>query len=427
MAAIGRGARGRAGRRAGRGWARVRDVSIVAVAVVMVPAVGSGSPASAVTSRATVATSAAVVADSELTGVACPSSTLCFAVGFLSVSGSGMDKTLIERWDGTHWSVVTSPNPAGAKFSRLFAVACQSAVSCFAVGNQFFPTSRSGKTLIERWDGKVWAIVTSPNPAAGWVDPQLSGVSCTASTCLAVGLESITSSVCCKTFVQRWHDNAWSNVAAPNLAGSSYSRLNAVSCPSASVCVAVGDFATTGFLKTLVERWNGASLSVVTSPNHPHVGEGHQLASVSCPSATTCVAAGDYLLGGVGAPATLVERWNGTQWSIVTSRDPNRSYAGLNGISCVTTTNCTAVGDQRSYATPPEQPGGRTLIERWNGAAWSIVTSPNAGTPSSLAAVACASATTCFAAGNGTAASGATALIERWNGTTWSVVVNANP
>jgi hypothetical protein len=401
-------------------------VSIVAVALVTVSAVGSGSPASAVTARASVAKPAAVVASGQLTGVTCVSSTNCFAVGFFSVSGSGLDKTLIERWNGVRWSVVTSPNPAGAKLSRLFGVACQSSSSCFAVGNQYVTTSRSGTTLIERWNGTAWSIVTGPDPDAGWVDPELNGISCTASTCLAVGLESITSSVCCKTFAQRWDGNTWSTVATPNLAGSSYSRLDGASCTNTLVCVAVGT-STNNRSKTLVERWNGTSGSVVASPSHPVLGVGDALVSVSCPSATSCVAAGNYLLGGAGRPAPLVEYWNGAQWSIVKSPVPNGSYAELNGISCTTSTNCIAAGDDRSDTAPPYAPGGKTLIEHWNGTAWSIIASPNAGTPSSLAAVTCANATTCFAAGHGSTAAGATALIERGNGTTWKVVVNANP
>jgi hypothetical protein len=99
-------------------------------------------------------------------------------------------------------------------------------------------------------------------------------------------------------------------------------------------------------------------------------------------------------------------------------------------MSCATTTNCTAVGDYFAPNAPPPYGfnGSKTLIDRWNGTAWSIVASPNAGTYSSLAAVKCVNATMCFAAGHGSAASGAwNALIERWNGTTWKVVVNANP
>src|SRR5439155_4429949 len=116
----------------------LRGLLVGPVVALVLPAIGSGSLASAVTARASVArpAAAAAVASSQLTGMACPSSTNCFAVGFFSVSGSGMDKTLIERWNGVRWAVVASPNPAGAKFSRLFGVGCQSASSCFAVGNQ---------------------------------------------------------------------------------------------------------------------------------------------------------------------------------------------------------------------------------------------------------------------------------------------------
>ena len=42
-----------------------------------------------------------------------------------------------------------SPNPSGATFSRLSAVSCTSATSCFAVGRSY--RSGSNYTLIERY------------------------------------------------------------------------------------------------------------------------------------------------------------------------------------------------------------------------------------------------------------------------------------
>jgi hypothetical protein len=67
------------------------------------------------------------------------------------------------------------------------------------------------------------------------------------------------------------------------------------------------------------------------------------LAHVSCPAAsTTCVAVGDYVAG--SNDKTLVERWNGTSWSVTASPNPSTS-AQLAGVSCSTATACDAVGD----------------------------------------------------------------------------------
>ena len=69
---------------------------------------------------------------------------------------------------------------------------------------------------------------------------------------------------------------------------------------------------------------------------------------------------------------------------------------------------------------------GKTLIERWNGAAWKQVPSPGpAG--SLLSGVAAMSATNAWAVGYTGTSSGAKTLILRWNGTAWKQVPSPSP
>ena len=63
------------------------------------------------------------------------------------------------------------------------------------------------------------------------------------------------------------------------------------------------------------------------------------------------------------ADSGLIEAWNGAVWSIVPSPSPG-SGSALISASCASTTFCAAVG---SYAT---ETSGGTLIDRWNGHAW---------------------------------------------------------
>ena len=119
---------------------------------------------------------------------------------------------------------------------------------------------------------------------------------------------------------------------------------------------------------------------------------------------------------------TLVEHWNGTSWSIMTSPNPAAAAdALLNGVSCPSTTSCYAVG---SYTDFPKQ-----LVERWNGSTWSIVTTPSppGTTNSSLSGVSCPSTTSCYAVGYYFGSSTNTILVEHWNGTRWSVMPSPNP
>jgi hypothetical protein len=86
----------------------------------------------------------------------------------------------------------------------------------------------------------------------------------------------------------------------------------------------------------------------------------------------------------------------------------------LNGVSCASPTNCTAVGEYYRTASGPQP----TLIERWNGTAWRVEPSPSIGRGSTLDSVSCPSATSCTAVGS---------LIVGWNGVTWKVELRSSP
>jgi hypothetical protein len=62
---------------------------------------------------------------------------------------------VIEHWDGTSWSIVSSPNPNPNVTSRLSGIAAISANDIWAVGND-------AGWFSEHWDGTSWSIVNSP-------------------------------------------------------------------------------------------------------------------------------------------------------------------------------------------------------------------------------------------------------------------------
>jgi hypothetical protein len=357
------------------------------VALLCASVVGYGLPASGATSW-TIAASPDPTGStgSYLNGVSCTSATNCFAVGYFTTASSP-GRAFVERWNGTKWSIVTSNVPSGSTGSYLNGVSCTSTTNCFAVG-YFTTASNPGRTLIERWNGTRWLVLAGAN-ATGSLGSYLSGVSCTSTTsCAAVGYSYDSKAT--KTLAARWSGTKWSVVASPNPAGDE-SNLLGVSCAGTG-CIAAGYYTSAqGSGRTLVERWNGTKWSIASSPNP--AGSDSYLNGVSCASATSCVAVGEYY-GTTGPGRTLVERWTGAGWSIVSSPNPAGSDTYLAGVRCTSATNCVAVG---SYPAPPDQ----TLVERWNGAGWSIVASPNpaGSTGSHLNAVSCAGAF-CVAVGD---------------------------
>jgi hypothetical protein len=201
-------------------------------------------------------------------------------------------QTLIERWDGTSWSIVNSPNTSATQSNFLLGVTCASASECWAVG-YYYNDNVISQTLIERWDGTSWSIVSSPNTSATEANVVL-GVTCaSASECWAVGYYYGLDDLISQTLIERWDGTSWTIVNSPNTNTQSNVLLG-VTCGSASDCWAVGDYAFTGsVLQTLIERWDGSSWVIVSSPN-TSTTQSNLLYSVTCGSTPDCWAVGYY-------------------------------------------------------------------------------------------------------------------------------------
>jgi hypothetical protein len=246
------------------------------------------------------------------------------------------------------------------------------------------------------------------------------GVSCISSTrCVAVGSATNRTGIQ-QTLVELWNGTKWSVAPSPNQ-GSGVNALYGVSCIGLTKCVAVGTYyANPTTDQTLVESWNGHAWSITPSPNQG--SGGNLLVGVSCTSSTDCVAAGEYG-NASNIQQTLVESWNGTAWSITPSPDQGSGSNNLNGVSCTGPTSCVAVGDYSGNPIPT-----LNLVESWNGTAWSITPSPDpAGAVNALFGVWCTSSTNCMAVGFSKPSvpvlseSVSQNLVESWNGTAWSI------
>jgi streptogramin lyase len=276
--------------------------------------------------------------------ISCATANACTAVGGTS-PGSGY-APLAERWNGSSWSIQSTPAPAEAKWSYLWGVTCLASNDCIAVGSAG-ASETAHLTLVERWNGTSWSIVSTPNPEG--TKAELRSVSCvSANDCWAVGNSKGTAAL-----AEHWNGTAWS-INSPTLTPS----LTDVSCASSSSCVATSSGAT-------VVRWNGTSWSTETPPA-PAGAKVVSLSHISCTSASACVATGSYTdANWVVRP--LAESWNGSKWSVQSTSAPlavenakeeEEGEARLNGdVSCTSATACTAVGTSWTPAL-----GTRSLV-----------------------------------------------------------------
>jgi hypothetical protein len=169
-----------------------------------------------------------------LEGVSCASADACEAVG--NYGEEVYDLAYAEAWNGSSWSLQTVPNPAGIDFSELSGVSCPTAQACEAAG---YSVNSSGTkvTLAELWNGTEWTVQTTPNPA-GSVGSFLDGVSCfAAAACTAGGWYDNGSSDPPTALV--WQGTTWSVQHVPAIAFGD-GKINGVSCYASGACTGAG-------------------------------------------------------------------------------------------------------------------------------------------------------------------------------------------
>ncbi len=279
----------------------------------------------------------------QFLGVSCPTSARCFAAGSTFDQPTGFDTSLIEKSNGTAWSIMASPNRGNQNLPA--AIDCVDTTHCVAVGTTINAAGHR-RTLILTMTGSTWVVTASPNRGA--LDNWLARVDCTDAThCVAVGHWHNATSDQDRTLILRRNGGAWARVTSPNR-GTSFNRLFGVSCASASRCVAAGvaNNTSTGHAETLVETWAGTSWTIMASPNR--AGVNNELDAVSCPTTGACVAVG--ASGLVPNIRSLVETLSAGTWKLTASPYRGGSRNFVESVSCRTAAHCVAVGYSQSAA-----------------------------------------------------------------------------
>jgi hypothetical protein len=320
-----------------------------------------------------------------------------------------------------HWSVVPSPSP-GPSVNNLYSVSAAAANDVWAVGDADTPGGGGGfNTLIEHWNGSQWSVVSSPD-APGSYASILYSVSATSSTdAWAAGYYTLPGGGA-YTLIEHWDGSQWSVIPSPN-PGSDINYLYGISVASRTDVWAVGYYTSpSGDGYTLIEYWNGSQWSVISSPNPSQ--SSNILYGVSATSSSNAWVTG-YYSPSDGGTYTLIEHWNGSQWNLISSPSPGLNVNYLYGISAVSSVHVWAAGDYFSSS----QSHTHTLIEQWNGLRWRKVNSPSPGGFANLLYASSAlSATDAWVVGEYlTRSQTEYTLTEHWNGSSWKVIPAASP
>ena len=262
-----------------------------------------------------------------------------------------------------------------------------------------------GGGLAARWDGTAWAATSTPVPA-GW----LNGVDGSApDNVWAVG------SAGTGTLTERWNGTSWSVVASPNPPGGTAPHLNGVKTFSGSDAWAVGSYSTSAapIARTLIERWDGTAWSIVPSPNPD--AEVNLLTDVdgAAPDDVWAIGNVGHETYGGTPRGGLVLHWNGSAWSQVnvpgTTSDGTINFPTLEDVFVVSANDVWIVGRAFSWTVFKIVP----IALHWNGVTWQrsvLNTAPNDG--SGFVGVAALSPTQVYAVGK---------VIARWTGAAWTL------
>ncbi len=270
----------------------------------------------------------------EVNGITVVSACRAWLVGAYKIGGW---VPLAERWNGSSWIQTTIPDGGGVVHDNfLYTASARTADDVWAVGDyDHGDSSFAHFTLIERWSGSSWFQVPSPNPGGTSHNNLLRGVA-TVSVTNAWAVGSCSNGTAAQTLILHWNGPAWRRVKAPSPGGASHdSALSSVTATSVTNAWVVGSYSDGQLTHTLILHWNGKSLKQVPSPSPRGCVPGDQLASVTATSPANAWAAGSFTGCFFLAPLVLIEHWNGKDWKTVPgpklSSDTNR----LTGVAAI--------------------------------------------------------------------------------------------
>jgi hypothetical protein len=229
------------------------------------------------------------------------------------------------RWSGGRWTttpLAVAPQPA-KDWPQLTAITALSPASAWSVGAVYGAgllgaVRASAGTLIEHWDGTQWGLVA--NPAATRAGAVLQAISAASpSDIWAVGVRENAAGAFVP-LAEHWNGTDWTVVPVP--AGNVSSYLVAVSADGPDDAWAVGaqvEPGTSDLATGLVEHWNGTAWSVVTTL--PDIGNS-KLTSVYAASPSDVWAPVYTPLPNTDDATPEFLHWNGTAWSTVTVPGP---------------------------------------------------------------------------------------------------------
>jgi hypothetical protein len=279
------------------------------------------------------------------------------------------------HFDGTKWTAFPAPMIKGDNTGYLAGVVDVSPTLAWAAGTVNVGEANPGQ-VIEQWNGTQWSIFPGPKFGTGEQPSVFAMTSTSANDIWAIGSLLLDEEQLFFLF-EHWDGTAWT--ATLSLSGDAF--LLGASADATNDAWAVG--------------FNG--------PEND-------------------------------SSATLAMHFNGNNWQQVATPSVGAGANQLNGVLALAPNNVWAVGFS-TPVPPPQEAATLTLIEHFDGTAWSVVPSPNVGPANSfqsnrLFGLTANSPTDIWAFGSFFASNGSgeqRTLLLHWNGKAWTVAPSPDP
>jgi len=325
---------------------------------------------------------------SDVNGLSCGSPTMCVVTGYYE-DGSSVFHPYAALWNGVSWhaqEIAGSLNANGS--GDAYQASCVGTNFCAIVG-EFADSSSNSHAYVTIWNGTTWidhALTTSFNPVQSTAD----AVSCaSASYCLAGG-DYIDGSAKSHAFVSVWNGGGWSDQeVAGSLNAGGEAIVRTVDCLSTTFCAAGGQYTDASNNRMgFVGLWNGATWSNYGLAAALNVGHDGVVPALSCQSPTSCVAAGTYV-DSHGLGQAFASLWDGQNWNdqpLATSLNVG-GQASVQQVACMGSAECFVVGSYYDSAHHYQ-----AIQSVWNGLSWTDqpqLTSLNTGGNAQISGISC--------------------------------------
>jgi alpha-tubulin suppressor-like RCC1 family protein len=293
-------------------------------------------------------------------------------------NSNGLKNTLLaERWNGTSWHAATMPAPKGHK-PTIRGVVDLGASDGWAVGYTTSGATNHQRTLIEHWNGSAWTVVPSPDPLRGTAGNDaleaVDGVSPT--DVWAVGQRFSFNGGGITLIFEHFNGTTWTVARFP--VTTRFELASAITTIAPDDAWVVGSFASEA---TLSAHWNGTRWAIVRTPS-PTDGPNvlNNLTGVTAVSSTDVYASGwEGNVNNQNFAKPYILHWNGTAWTLVDLPNSGGEGSRANAIAALSGSDVWAFGQT-------QESDGSILdyAAQFNGTTWTMQPVPQPGQQGNL-------------------------------------------